>query len=287
MLRSCLAVLGCLAAFGAHAQTAEPAASWTGFYVGANAGIAHGDAASVTGSPGRYQSFPQQPTWWGGYGSVSVFVANPAETIGNGRIAPATSLLGGGQAGYNHQIGQMVFGVEADLQAASRSRSSDDTQRSFSLGCNLACSAIGEYRVNVSTTRELTRDHQYLGTARGRVGYLVSPSLLAFATAGLAYSGMREVFRFEQNGRTLTTRRGGGGEVGYIVGGGLEYALDRSWSVKGEGLYYDFGTTRREGSVIGYYGPPVSKLVVAGSYRDKFDGHGVIGRIGLNYRFGD
>ena len=68
-----------------------PAFSWTGFYIGGNAGWA----------------------WSKGDGSIAF--GGPAGTFsgdGNG-------FLGGVQAGYNWQVNNWVFGVEADFQAGA------------------------------------------------------------------------------------------------------------------------------------------------------------------------
>ena len=61
-----------------------PAFTWTGFYVGANAGY--------------------------GWGNVNT---NAAVSIGD-----LDGFIGGGQVGYNYQIGQFVLGAEADFQGA-------------------------------------------------------------------------------------------------------------------------------------------------------------------------
>lgn len=62
-----------------------------------------------------------------------------------------------------------------------------------------------------------------------------------------------------------------GVRTGWTIGGGLEYALNRQWSVKGEYLYMDFGDTR-SGNLDG----------------DTFEHSNTIHtfKVGLNYRFG-
>jgi len=72
---------------------APPPFSWTGFYVGGNAG--YGWANSSGGMIG------------GTLGGVSF--AGPFSASGNG-------FLGGAQVGYNFQYGAGVFGVETDFQ---------------------------------------------------------------------------------------------------------------------------------------------------------------------------
>src|SRR5262245_53253200 len=65
--------------------------------------------------------------------------------------------VGGVQVGYNWQKGRMVYGVEGD----------------FSL------TTIDESFAGISSSVD------WLATVRGRVGYLVDPNILAYATAGL------------------------------------------------------------------------------------------------------
>src|SRR5918998_905588 len=80
--------------------SAVPVFTWTGFYVGVNAGYG-----------------------WQDNNDNSVFV--PAGTIpgaGAGTIVygddNGDGFVGGGQIGYNYQIGSFVLGLEADLQWA-------------------------------------------------------------------------------------------------------------------------------------------------------------------------
>jgi outer membrane immunogenic protein len=80
---------------------------------------------------------------------------------------------------------------------------------------------------------------------RGRVGYLISPDLLAYGTGGLVYGHTRNDFTqvisslFPPPLFTSTTVIDGTRNVstGWTVGGGFEWALDRKWSVK---LEYDY-----------------------------------------------
>jgi outer membrane immunogenic protein len=74
-----------------RAPSAQPVWSWTGFYVGANAGAAFSDVR-VT-DVGNFAHG----------GSGQAFTVTDA------------NFLGGAQAGYNYQIGIGVFGIEGDI----------------------------------------------------------------------------------------------------------------------------------------------------------------------------
>jgi outer membrane immunogenic protein len=69
--------------------------SWTGFYIGVNAGAASWDS--------HWKNLDGIELWF------------PSSTVINNQ----TGFIGGGQVGYNWQVGHAVFGFEADLQYTS------------------------------------------------------------------------------------------------------------------------------------------------------------------------
>ncbi len=75
-------------------------------------------------------------------------------------------------------------------------------------------------------------DQKYLGTVRARVGY-ASDRFLPYITGGLA------VMNDDGNAR-----------AGWTIGAGLEYALARNFSVKGEYLYVDPNASDLRGSIV-------------------------------------
>ena len=75
-----------------------PVFTWTGFYLGLNAGVG-----------------------WGS--SRSIIITGP--TAASGGVVSAGNngqFVGGGQAGYNYQTGAWVFGVETDIQYVSTNK---------------------------------------------------------------------------------------------------------------------------------------------------------------------
>ena len=126
-----------------------------------------------------------------------------------------------------------------------------------------------------------------LGTVRGRVGYAFDRTLI-YATGGFAYGAetYRGVF---QMAAAQPSFYGSSSrvETGYAAGGGIEFALptdsvfnvfhSNAVTLKGEALYYDLG--RRTVPLVAV-GPGV------GAYTARFRNEGVLGRFGLNYKFG-
>ncbi|MBN9451861.1 MAG: porin family protein [Bosea sp.] len=155
-----------------------PVFSWTGFYLGANAGY--------------------------GWGNVN------AGSVWNGRtvsIGNTDGFVGGGQIGYNYQMGQFVLGLEADLQAAD-----------LSTGTN----AFGD-RVKTD----------YFGTVRARVG-VAFDRFMPYVTGGWAYGNVKTTI----GGFGSTDKSHTGG---YALGGGLEYAVTNNIIAGVEYLYVDLG----------------------------------------------
>ena len=131
--------------FGGNNTFAAPPARWSGLYVGGNAG------SVVARNPSTYAIGP------GGVPpNLQTFDLSPS------------GYLGGAQIGYNWQTGAWVFGVEADIQG-STAKDQDS--------CVLACTAV-------AGTIGFDQKLSYFGTARGRLGYTVGPTLL-YATGGI------------------------------------------------------------------------------------------------------
>ena len=123
MMRSALLSGAALALLGVgHAVAADmpvkappvvvPYFSWTGFYVGANAGYGWLDSNSTaSGSPGVFDP---------------ILVAGGSAALASGlalatpSVSPAPAgFIGGGQIGFNRQIGWFVGGIEADIDGAA------------------------------------------------------------------------------------------------------------------------------------------------------------------------
>jgi len=84
------------------------------------------------------------------------------------------------------------------------------------------------------------QDTEWFGTARLRVGFTPTCRLLLYATGGLAFGEVNYSANtdFIGNSYPASVDRL---QVGWTAGTGLEYAINRRWSVKAEYLYIDLG----------------------------------------------
>jgi outer membrane immunogenic protein len=219
-----------------------PVTSWTGFYAGLNAGGAFGDGSfATTGTPVSFNPAGLLA------GAPATMNALAAVLTSNAR-GSGGQFIGGGQLGYNYQFASLyVLGFETDIQALAGSggTSSAVTTSSFA--------PFGFPANNYGATASFTQRLDYLGTVRGRIGYLATPSLLAYATGGLAYGGANVGSSFSIQETfpgaflTITPPIFGAASasktaVGWTVGGGLEWMFGPKWSAKLEYLYYDLGS---------------------------------------------
>ena len=299
-------------------QPAEPVISWTGAYAGLNAGYGFGTNNNSN------VSLLNSGSWSVTTVSNSTFVI-PGSYVGGASQANPTSIsqsgfIGGAQFGYNYQINQsFVVGFETDIQGTAM-RGNSTGYGIFGSTSNTNNSASSGVYANQNGAFTITNQAglDYLGTARGRVGYLFRPTLLLYATAGLAYGGAWSDVVI--NGASTTTAYAyasgaptapypnvsqaylGGGRsnnllVGYSAGGGLEWMFMPNWSLKGEALYYNLGnmnvsTTSVAGASYGQ-ALVVPNVATAQVYTSNsvLSGHtsvnyqGVMARAGLNYHF--
>lgn len=167
-----------------------PPPMWTGFYGGLNIGGNVGTNSAVTSSPYQYSSMVytdigQQnlPYPYIYYPTLSGGVVNN----GGGSSMTQSGVIGGLQVGYNQQVtSNIVLGLEADFQGAGVSGSSGVSGRSSAISTPIVepPPRIPEYfTLNGVTSQNVTASLNWLGTVRGRIGYLVTPTLLAYATA--------------------------------------------------------------------------------------------------------
>jgi len=232
------------------AARADPG-TWTGIYMGANAGYG----------------------WGSSTGSRDGFSPDFADTINNGANVPnafdvaSTGSVVGGQVGYNWQTGMFVLGFETDVEKADIAGSQT---------IQLAGNTGGGFAPSVSTAQ----DHlDWFGTARARIGVVPCTDLLVYGTGGFALGGMNDRATLAFNPATAGTFAGTRSVVqgGWSAGAGGEYRLTSHLSVKAEYLHIDLGTN------------PVTLLDPVhfpGSFISyRFSHVQDIARLGMNWRF--
>lgn len=210
------------------------------FMLAAAASVLLAGSASAADLPSKKMAPVMTPvapvfTWTGAYVGVT---AGGAWFNGKGSDA---GFMGGGTLGYNYQLANnIVIGVEGDLSWMPLQR---------------GASSSFTYKGVTANYRKV--DATWLGTARGRVGYAFN-NVLVYATGGIAGSDVT-----------------GSSRAAWTVGGGLEYAFNRSWSVKAEYLYV--GMEKQNATVVNAAGAVIGTQKRAADFS--------VARLGVNYRF--
>jgi len=291
------AIAADLPSFKAPLPAPPPPPLWTGFYVGLNAGGTWSSSNSTRlgssplwvsrDNPGPNPSAPAD------YSLTAALGASGVVSSGN-----SSGFIGGGQIGYNWQAGfggySFVFGVEADIQGIANGGGGNNSSWT-----NIPATGANVLNDSVLTAVSIRKNLDYLGTVRGRLGYLITPTLLVYGTGGLAYGGVN--FNVSGWQAVLPVRAswpssgfGGGAysdtRVGWTAGGGLEWMFMPNWSAKVEYLYYDLGSVQMAAGVTAQFydgslgGPPGGlKWLNATQARANYTGNLV--RAGVNYHF--
>ncbi|GJE28152.1 outer membrane protein [Methylobacterium organophilum] len=245
--------------------TPVPVFTWTGFYLGGNAGYAF----TTRESSKRNAAFLIDDSDIGTVGGTFSF---------NNR--GQNGFTGGLQVGANYQFtpgSGFVVGVEADAQylAAGRRYSGVLAGPGTVLNPN-----------TVFFDPRATAGMEYFGTVRGRLGYAFDRTLV-YATGGYAYGGGNEkrYFGFTDNGQMRT---------GWAVGGGVEYALptdsflnffkSSAVTLKVEGLYVN--VQRNQGTALLAVNTVTGDLYLRTPDRRSLGDDFAVVRAGVNYKFG-
>jgi len=190
--------------------------SWTGFYVGANAGYSWGRAnttlveSSVTTTTATITTLAVTPV-------ASATAITPVTFVGSDR-AKMNGWLGGFQAGYNWQINRWVWGLEGDLQLTGERGGT-----SFCFPLDTACGA------GTTTAGTANYSLRWLGTLRGRAG-MTWDRVLLYATGGLAVGQIHGDFTDgiaagPLTPATLATTSSNATRAGWVLGAGIEGAV--------------------------------------------------------------
>ena len=189
--------------------------SWTGFYAGVGAGARWMDPDWTTTAA----FFPN--------GTPFPFSTDPNATFSS------TAFRISGYAGYNWQVAPVwVVGLEGDVGWANN----HDTLSSRIPG-------LGVLNNGSFTEVKGTWD----ASARARAGYLVTPTLLAYVTGGVAFQHIEAIATCPADTFVCNPAVGtqsfssSTNRAGWTVGGGLEAMFATHWLARVEYRYSDLG----------------------------------------------
>lgn len=197
-------------------MSSAPAVDWTGFYIGA------------------------QGSWISANVTDTYDLVTPFNFSANG-------LQGGPVAGYNYQSGNMVLGLEGDVNFGNVSATALCNGASVPV-----CAGSGTNPTfNLRTT----------GTVRGRIGYAVD-QVLFYGTGGVGFANVSvsDPLQGGTDGKT---------HVGFVAGAGAEWMITQGASLRLEYLYSRY--------------PTINYALVSTPDSIGFDGHSV--RAALNFHF--
>jgi outer membrane immunogenic protein len=208
-------------------------------------------------------------------------------------------VLAGGQVGYNWQgFSNWILGFEADFQGTGEKAKGNnhEAEQDIVTATNMALFAT------TSVSQSISRDDSliWFGTARGRIGYAIWPTVMLYGTGGLAYGRLKDQVSASLNGfcttndvsctgsitflngptRTVPFSVSQGFEAnvtrtGWTVGGGIEGVVpDAHITLKVEYLYMDLGTANYT-----FNNPLLGTILVSSHFTDN------IVRVGANYQF--
>jgi outer membrane immunogenic protein len=189
----------------------------------------------------------------GGYLQAGTDYSNPD--------TPGQDLDGGvfgGQVGYSYQTSHLVFGVEADATFGDL-----------------------DAHVNDGNYLKYSGDLKAFGTIRARLGYAIG-DFMPYITGGLAWARLEQGSSCPAGAPIFSVCFFTGAyDVkstetfwGWTIGGGGEWAIDKSWSLKAEALFTDFDDETYTATINGTPVSAPAELEVDSRLT-----------IGVNYRF--
>lgn len=264
-----------LATTAAWAQSDGSTYTWSGAYVGLNAGAVVDGATHFDRTTG---ALPNNTT------ALNLGLRPTQYKLHD------DGFIGGGQIGYNFDTSEMmglVLGVEADAAYTDLDRT-DTLSNTSNYGPLDVPSATPFTRVN-----QYNSELKYLGTVRGRLGFAFD-QMMIYGTGGFAYGDVRRQITFYgPNAPTTPFFQGSsdGMKTGYTYGGGVEYAVpvdsflnsfnflnSRAITVKAEYLHYNLGE-----ETLSF--PGVNGGANIGGYTSRVRTGGDVVRAGINFKF--
>src|SRR5262247_2673054 len=173
---------------------APPPFSWTGFYVGGNIGGA-----------------------WANRDVLDPFFG---VNFNNGNSNGV--FIGGGQLGYNWQVGYAVLGIEADFDGAANNNNT------------------GTVFIPTVGSIQVTSNNRWITTLAARFGVTNGPWLF-YGKAGGGWVGSDDFTVTNLTTGSSITVSNNNTNSGWLVGAGIEWAFLPNWSAKVEYNYLGLG----------------------------------------------
>ncbi len=238
-----------IASWGAREHKSEQKKpTWNDVYVGLNGGGAWSSptiqvqdvpqgVAAVNGVSSSNASLPRST-------AIALSTLNTYPSTYTNKLK---GFVGGVQLGANWNFANnFVVGFEADLDGTAGNTNSQQY--------------LGQAKSSNGTLYTTWSQHvatlNYIGTGRGRLGYLITPTIQVFGTGGLAYGGVQAVNSYADSAANGIIASSGqlaaapkafgatftGTLTGWTAGGGIEWMFTPEWSVKADYLYYNLGS---------------------------------------------
>ena len=193
-----------------------PPFTWTGFYVGANVG--------------------------GGWASSTLNDSFTGASLGNS----TSGFVGGGQLGYNYQMGNFVLGAEWTFDGTSLN----------------ASRTVGALQGTANTN--------WMTTVAARFGFAAN-NWLYYGKAGGGWANNSATLTNLNNGAQVSSSNTNGG---WLVGAGVEWAFSPHWSTRIEYNYLGLNTWNANSTI---FAPNADRFSVNRNIQTVL--------VGLNYRF--
>jgi outer membrane immunogenic protein len=249
MVFGALTAPACAADMPPYSKAPAPVFNWTGFYFGGDMGVAS-TTDNAEWNPISASAIP--------FGVMQV-------SGGTG----GASFAGGGLGGYNWQFANAwVAGIEADWTG-------------MKAGAGLTqpwlANAGGVVPGGFTT---LSSELEWTASIRGRLGYLIRPSFLTYATVGIAWGNFE--YRANSSNNLIGYATGAvfsNTETGWVAGVGFEWAPFTSFGLllRVEYLNYGFGGAQTTSTATGFPAFPSGYTWSSPNVS--------VGRIGASYKF--
>lgn len=199
-----------------------PAFSWTGFYVGGEVGYGWGKdhLTEYETASGAYTNFEKQYN--------------------------VNGVVGGIYGGGNYQVGNLVVGLEADIEGSGLKGGWIDT----------TVGGAGDTKLD------------WQGSVRGRLGFAADKALF-YGTGGVAFANISHTYTNLVTGVAETTSNI---HAGWTAGAGVEFAVTPNILARAEYRYTDFGSYRFDSvtsfpGLTGQQEPRFSTVRVGAAYK--------------------